>query len=79
MACGTPVVYADTSSLTELLGDAGYAVEPDSAESMAEGIRNLLEHPELQKNFIARGIDHVQRYAWENVAHEMLKKIYHKG
>lgn len=73
MACGTPVVYADTSSLTEILGDAGFAVSPESAEALAKGIRKMLENERLRQAFSEKGIQHVQRYTWPEVAQEVLK------
>jgi glycosyltransferase involved in cell wall biosynthesis len=73
MACGTPVVYADTSSLTEVIGDAGVAVSPASAESLARGIQEMLENKHLQHSFSERGIQHTQRYSWQKVAQRMLE------
>ena len=72
MACGTPVVYADTSSLTELLGDAGLAVRPASPEALSEGIKLLFEHEELREQYRERGLQHIRRYAWKRVAAEIL-------
>lgn len=72
MACGTPVVYADTSSLSELIGEAGFAVAPASAESLANGIRQLLENENLRRSFSQKGIIHTKRYTWQNVAQEVL-------
>ncbi|MCP4396267.1 MAG: glycosyltransferase family 4 protein [bacterium] len=72
MACGTPVVYADTSSLSELIGEAGLAVLPASAEALSEGIRCLLEREDLRQQYRKRGLQHSRRYSWERVAAEML-------
>jgi glycosyltransferase involved in cell wall biosynthesis len=73
MACGTPVVYAETSSLTELIGDAGFAVPPASAESLASGIQKMLENDQLRHAFSAKGIQHTQRYTWQNAARKILE------
>ena len=73
MACGTPVVYADTSSLTELLGAAGCAVAPANAAALAQGMTKLLTDADVRRTFSARGLIHVQRYAWPAVAQAMLR------
>lgn len=73
MACGTPVVYADTSSMTELIGKAGVSVTPASPEALAEGIRTLLEDQQLRESYAVKGIQHVQRYAWQEVAQQTLQ------
>lgn len=72
MACGTPVVYADTSSLTEHLGEAALAVAPASAEALADGIQQMLQDTALREAYIQKGKIHVQQYSWETVALTML-------
>ncbi len=72
MACGTPVVYADSSSLTELIGEAGYAVQPASDKALAAGIREMLEDTTVCKRYRQRGLKHVQRFSWDAVTHDIL-------
>ena len=72
MACGTPVVYADTSSLTEHLGEAALAVAPASAAALADGIQQMLQDTALREAYIQKGKIHVQQYSWETVALTML-------
>lgn len=73
MACGTPVVYTDTSSLTELIGSAGFAVSPASAKSLASGIQELLENKHLRYSLSEKGIWHTQRYSWQKVTQKILR------
>jgi glycosyltransferase involved in cell wall biosynthesis len=73
MACGTPVVYAHTSSLTELIGHAGFAVPPASAEALANGIQTMLENDQLRREFAEKGRQHVRRYTWQVVARKVLE------
>ncbi len=73
MACGTPVVYADTSSLSELIGEAGIAVTPASPKSLADGIQTLLQNEQLWTAFSQKGIKHAQRYSWQAVTREVVK------
>ena len=72
MACGTPVVYAETSALSESLGDAGVAVTLASPVSLAHGIEQLLHSEQRRRAFSEKGIMHVQRYSWENVTQKVL-------
>ncbi len=73
MACGTPVVYADSSSLTELLGEAGYAVQPASDEALATGIREMLEDNGVCESYRRRALTRVQRYNWDAITNEILE------
>jgi glycosyltransferase involved in cell wall biosynthesis len=72
MACGTPVVYAETSALSESIGDAGLAVTAASPESLAHGVEQLLHHEQLRRAFSEKGLMHVQRYSWGNITQRVL-------
>ncbi len=65
MASGTPVVAANTSSLPEVLGDAAVLVDPYRSESIAEGLANVLNDPELRAKLRARGIVRSLDFSWE--------------
>ena len=61
MACGTPVVACRSGALPEVIevGGGGLLVERDDPDSIAAGIRSLLEKHELRANLAARGRDRV--------------------
>jgi glycosyltransferase involved in cell wall biosynthesis len=61
MASGTPVVASSHPSLDEAAGDAAVRVDPESPESIAEGIRRaLVDYDTL----VAKGLEHVRRFTW---------------
>ena len=72
MACGTPVVCSNTSSLPEVAGEAALLVEPDDTAALADAIGRLLEDAALRENLIARGLEQVQKFSWERAAQETL-------
>lgn len=65
-----PVVVADGSALTEVVGNAGIVVPPDDADALADGIGLLLEdrsrRDELARRATARG----RRFTWQRTAEE---------
>jgi glycosyltransferase involved in cell wall biosynthesis len=61
MACGTPVVASAHPSLDEASGDAAVRVDPDSPESIAEGIRRALNE---RDGLVAKGFEHARRFTW---------------
>jgi glycosyltransferase involved in cell wall biosynthesis len=61
MACGTPVVASAHPSLDEASGDAAVRVDPDSPESIAEGIRRALKE---RDDLVAKGFEHARRFTW---------------
>ncbi len=78
MACGTPVLTADGSSLPEVTGDAAVLVDPTSVEAIGEGLATLLASPERRRELAARGIARASRYRWSEVA-ERTVQVYHRA
>src|SRR5205823_10408779 len=54
LACGTPVVASNRSSLPEVVGDAGLLVDPLSPESIAAALSRLMTSPELRAELSAK-------------------------
>jgi glycosyltransferase involved in cell wall biosynthesis len=61
MACGAPCVVSSHPSLDEASGDAAARVDPDSAEAIADGVREALARRE---ELAARGLAHARRFTW---------------
>ena len=55
MACGTPVVTSNTSSLPEVVGDAAVLVDPTDARAIAEGLAHVLADPQPARRPAAAG------------------------
>lgn len=55
MACGAPVVAADTSSLPEVVGDAGLLANPEAPEALAAAMQQVLANPALRTDLRRRG------------------------
>jgi glycosyltransferase involved in cell wall biosynthesis len=72
MACGTPVIAANTSSLPEVVGDAGLLVDPRDVEAMAQALRSLAESESLRDDLSERGQQRAAAYSWRRTAEETL-------
>jgi glycosyltransferase involved in cell wall biosynthesis len=72
MACGTPVITSNVSSLPEVVGDAAVIVNPENVFDIARGIRESLLDDELRQRCIARGHDQVQRFSWHRTAEQVV-------
>ena len=72
MACGTPVIAADTSSLPEVVGDAGLLVDPHDAGALAQAIRRLAGSETLRDDLGKRGQQRASAYSWRRTAEETL-------
>lgn len=72
MACGTPVVTSNTSSLPEVAADAALLVDPLSVEAIAQAMRRVLEDTSLAADLSARGLRRAQQFSWEQTAQETI-------
>jgi glycosyltransferase involved in cell wall biosynthesis len=68
MACGTPVVAGNCSSLPEVVGDAGLLVNPRDADDLAEAIVRVLRDDQLRFDLACRGRERARRFSWEAAA-----------
>jgi glycosyltransferase involved in cell wall biosynthesis len=75
MACGTPVVTSNASSLPEVVGDGALMIDPYDTDSIADGIRQVLTDSTLRGTLRARGFAQVRRYSWE-VSARRVREIY---
>ena len=73
MACGVPVIAADTGEIPHVLGDAGLLVSGESPSAWARAIEVTLEDKARCEELTARGIARVrERFAWPVVARQHL-------
>jgi len=72
MACGTPVVSSDRSSLPELGGDAAHYFDPYDVGAMAAAIREVWTDAERRREMRERGLAQAARFSWEQAARETL-------
>jgi glycosyltransferase involved in cell wall biosynthesis len=77
MACGTPVVTSNTSSLVEVGGDAALLVEPTNVDAIADAMRRILQGADLQRTLTTRGFEQARRFTWEKAALQ-LREIYER-
>jgi alpha-1,3-rhamnosyl/mannosyltransferase len=68
MACGTPVVCSNTSSLPETAGDAALLVDPKAPDDLAQACRSLLDDVDRQKSLVTRGLSHAKQFTWARTA-----------
>jgi glycosyltransferase involved in cell wall biosynthesis len=78
MACGTPVVTSNVSSLPEVVGDAAVLINPENVFDIVRGIREVLLDDELRATLITRGREQAARFSWSRTARQVLE-IYEEA
>jgi glycosyltransferase involved in cell wall biosynthesis len=70
MACGTPVIVADTASLPEVVGRAGLIVPPQDVDAWVEAIREVLDDEALRQAMRQRSLSQAARFSWTKMAQQ---------
>jgi glycosyltransferase involved in cell wall biosynthesis len=75
MACGTPVVSSDSSSLPEVVGEAGLLVPPGDVEGWRAALERVLGDPELASRLRRQGQLRAAEFSWERSAESTWRAI----
>lgn len=75
MVCGTPVVAGATSSVAEIVGDAGVLVDPYHIHSIAAALAEIVSDAGLRSRLIAKGYERVMHFSWQKTAEQTLEQI----
>jgi len=68
MSCGTPVVASDTSSIPEVVGNAGILLDPKDTESWVKALVRLLRNVDEQKRYSDKSLKQAQNFSWRKTA-----------
>src|SRR4051812_21779172 len=72
LACGTPTVIADNSSLPEVVGDAAVLVSAEDVGSIASGIVRVVSDEMLRARLRVAGPEQARKFTWEQAAKRVL-------
>ncbi len=75
MACGTPVLTSDVSSLPEVAGDAALLVDPLDIDAIAVGMSRLIQDAGLRRSLIEKGYLQVRKFSWAGAAQQVLQVL----
>jgi GT2 family glycosyltransferase/glycosyltransferase involved in cell wall biosynthesis len=73
MACGVPVITSNSSSLPEIVGDAGIMINPYKSEELSEAISKVLCDENLRKKMSEKSIIRANKFSWEQTALQTLE------
>ena len=82
MACGTPVITSNVSSLPEVVGDAALMVDPHDVVALADAMHRVLTDRELREEMRRRGLERANEFSWEETARQTLRvyeEVHAKG
>jgi len=78
MQCGTPVITSDTSSLPEVVGEAGIMVKPTDGDALCQAMLSVSRDAELRDSMKRKSIARAGLFSWQRYTQELLA-LYKKA
>jgi glycosyltransferase involved in cell wall biosynthesis len=75
LACGTPVVTSNTTSLPEVVGEAALTVDPTSIEAIAGAMARILDDATLQAQLRQAGVERARQFTWQRSAQQLVELL----
>src|SRR5438045_8087837 len=75
MACGTPVIASNVTSIPEVVGDAALLVEPLDPQQMCDAMRRIIDDADLAQSLKRRGIERAAQFTWTETARHFVTGI----
>jgi glycosyltransferase involved in cell wall biosynthesis len=75
MACGTPVITANNSSLPEVAGDAAFLVDADNHQQLANAMASIASDENRKNKMIEKGLKQAAKFNWHHAANKT-KEVY---
>jgi glycosyltransferase involved in cell wall biosynthesis len=77
MACGTPVITSNVSSMPEITAEAGVLVPPGEVPALAQAIEHLLSDPTERQRRSALGLQRAAQFTWQRTAIQTMDVYTH--
>lgn len=75
MACGTPVVCSNSTSLPEIAGTAAFLVDPMSVEAISNGLRRVIEDTALRQRLCESGLSQARQFSWDSTGRLVFQSL----
>jgi glycosyltransferase involved in cell wall biosynthesis len=72
MQCGVPVITSNTSSLPEVVGDAGIMVDPKDGDALCQAMLKLVSNGDLRQTMSQKSLEQAKKFSWEQCASQTL-------
>ena len=77
MACGTPVITSNVSSMPEIVGDAGVLLTPNDLQALARSLLELINGPVIRQELSKKGLERAAAFTWDRTAEKTVAIYRH--
>jgi len=75
MACGTPIIASNVSSIPEVVGNAARLFNPQYVKSIAEALDDVANNAKLRQEIVSNGKERVKNFGWKKCANQTLQEL----
>lgn len=75
MQCGCPVICSNTTSMPEVIGDAGIQINPRSQDELIDAYHKMYFDKEFRKSCIQKGLDRSSLFSWDKCVQQIKKEL----
>jgi glycosyltransferase involved in cell wall biosynthesis len=72
MACGTPVIASNRTSIPEVVGEAGLTIDPQNQDALVNAVERVLASPELREQLRQAGFKRAASFSWNQTAERVM-------
>ena len=73
MQCGVPVITSNTSSLPEVVGDAGIMLDPKDEDGLCQAMLNLYNNPVLRAEMSRKSLQQAAKFSWDKTVQQTIQ------
>jgi glycosyltransferase involved in cell wall biosynthesis len=70
MKCGVPVITSNTSSLPEVVGNAGIMVSPTDLDELCQAMLFIYKNPSLREKMVEQSLQRAGKFSWQRCGNE---------
>ena len=72
MQCGVPAITSNTSSLPEVVGDAGIMLDPKDVDGLCHSMFELYNKPFLRQSMTDKSLEQAKKFSWDSCAQQTI-------
>jgi len=77
MACGAPVIVSNSSSIPEVVGDAGVSLDPMDVDGIAEAMCRMVDDYAWRMECSVKGVQRASSFSWQRTGSETIAVYRH--
>ncbi|HRP88718.1 MAG TPA: glycosyltransferase family 1 protein [Edaphocola sp.] len=75
LKCNVPVIASNTSSMPEVVGDAGLLVDPNDVDDIANAMMKMYKEESLRNKFVQEAVWQSGKFSWDQSAEQLFESL----